>query len=204
MGWWWAGRLLTGPDWALGMAKHSGTHSAAQQTTATFPHLICKAIPFPSHSVRSVNLFVISTSRLHWPCLLRCQASWSWEESATGSQGDCSASWEHLHLKPPPPLYLTGPTHTHPFPCLTNVPWHSYITRKLAKWINHGPCLALRALNWFSPFQVCPIIAFIHLVEARFTHPHKDHANPPDTFSALVARVWEICHWIITGNSNNN
>lgn len=57
-----------------------------------------------------------------------------------------------------------------PFPCLTNVPWHSYITRKLAKWINHGPCLALRALNRFSPLQVCPIIAFIHLVEARFTH----------------------------------
>lgn len=53
---------------------------------------------------------------------------------------------------------------------LTNVLRHSYITRKLAKWINHGPCLALQALNRFSSFQVWPIIAFIHLVEARFTH----------------------------------
>lgn len=58
--------LLTAPDWALGMAKHAGTHSAAQQTKATFPHLICKAIPLPSHSV---HLFVISMSRLHWLCL---------------------------------------------------------------------------------------------------------------------------------------
>ncbi len=99
------------------------------------------------------------------------------------------------------------PTHwasTHsPLPHLTNVPWHSYITRKLAKWINHGPCLALRALNGFSPLQVCPIIAFIHLVEARFTHSRRS-CQSPDTFSALVARVWEICHRIITGNSNNN
>lgn len=65
-----------------------------------------------------------------------------------------------------------------PLPCLTNVPWHSYITRKLAKWINHGPCLALRALNGFSPLQVCPIIAFIHLVEARFTHSQRSCQSP--------------------------
>lgn len=95
------------------------------------------------------------------------------------------------------------PAYTHLSPRLTNVPWHSYITRKLAKWIKHGPCLALRALNGFSPLQVCPVIAFIHLVEARFTHSQRS-CQSPDAFSALMARVWEICHWIITGNSNNN
>lgn len=131
----------------------------------------------------------------------------------TRSQGDCSATKEHLHMEHPHSLKKKK-IHTHihpahwanthsPLPRLTNVPWHSYITRKLAKWINHGPCLALRALNGFSPLQVCPIIAFIHLVEARFTHSRRS-CQSPDTFSALVAGVWEICHRIITGNSNNN
>lgn len=69
-------------------------------------------------------------------------------------------------------------TNTHHLCRLTNVPWHSYITRKLAKWINHGPCLALRALNGFSPLQVCPIIAFIHLVEARFTLLQRSCQSP--------------------------
>lgn len=115
-----------------------------------------------------------------------------------------------LHVEPLPKkkkkkhIHPTHWANTHsPLPRLTNVPRHSYITRKLAKWINHGPCLALRALNGFSPLQVCPIIAFIHLVEARFTHSRRSRQSP-DTFSAPVARAWEICHRIITGNSNNN
>ena len=203
----------TGPDWALGMAKHAGTHSAAQWTTATFPHLICKAIPLPSHSAHSVHLFVISMSRLHLFCPLRRHEGEEETREGTRSQGGCSATKEHLHMRNPSQKQKKRkkihmhPTHwanTHsPLPRLTNVPWHSYITRKLAKWINHGPCLALRALNGFSPLQVCPIIAFIHLVEARFTHSRRS-CQSPDTFSALVARAWEICHWIITGNSNNN
>lgn len=104
-----SGKALTGPDWALGMAKHSGTHSAAQQTTATFPHLICKAIPLPSHSGHSVHLFVISTARLHWLCPLRRQVVRREEKHM--SQGDCSASKEHLHMKPSPLKKKT--THTH-------------------------------------------------------------------------------------------
>lgn len=167
------------------MAKHAGTHSAAQRTTATFPHLICKAIPLPSHSVHSVHLFVISMSRLHLFCPLRQQGGGSGGKEETSSQGDHSATTEHLTCSPPLPKKIH--THIHPthwastlppLPRLTNVPWHSYITRKLAKWINHGPCLALRALNGFSPLQVCPIIAFIHLVEARFTHSLRSCQSP--------------------------
>lgn len=143
------------------MAKRGSTHSAAQRTTGTFLHLISKAFLLPSRLVHSVHLFVISTSSFH--------LFFHWDGEERGgkgrTQGDCSATadqnplpWANRHS---------------PLPCLTNVPWHSYITRKLAKWINHGPCLALRALNGFSPLQACPIIAFIHLVEARFTHSQK-------------------------------
>lgn len=137
----------------------------------------------------SLSLSALSASFCHFhvqaPFVLSVETARgrSGGKQESSSQGDHSATKEHLTYTPPPKKIHTHIHPTHwastrpPLPRLTNVPWHSYITRKLAKWINHGPCLALRALNGFSPLQVCPIIAFIHLV-ARFTHSLRSRQSP--------------------------
>lgn len=110
----------TGPDWALSMAKLAGAHSAAQWTTATFPHLICKAIPLPSHSVHSVHLFVISMSRLHLFCPLRRQRGEEWRDvrNQVSRRLLCNqrASSHGASLHPLPPNPLSQHTFTSPPP----------------------------------------------------------------------------------------
>lgn len=150
-----------------GTVQYTAPHSGAQQTTAMFPYLICTAILLSwAHCIF-----------LSFPCLSSiCFVHW---DGTGGRQGLLQTALQAKCIFTGTKKTKSGlqPTHTHV--CrLTNVPWHSYITRKLAKWINHGPCLALRALNGFSPRQVCPIIAFIHLVEARFTHLQRSCQSP--------------------------
>lgn len=197
-------REPTRPDWALDTAKRGASLSDAQRTTAASSHLICKAWRHSAPTASFCHFHV----QAPFVCPLRRQGGGTKGGNHVSRRLFCnlrasihvdSLQKKQLHTHSTNPLS----PHTHLSPRLTNVPWHSYITRKLAKWINHGPCLALRVLNGFSPLQVCPIIAFIHLVEARFTHSLRSRQSP-DTFSALVARAWEICHRIITGNSNNN
>lgn len=122
----------------------------------------------PAHP-GSLHLFVISMCKVHLFCSL-------------GRDGGRRQGLYKLLYRQTAPLRTSqkkkDKTNTHHLCRLTNVPWHSYITHKLAKWINHGPCLALRALNGFSPLQVCPIIAFIHLVEARFTLLQRSCQSP--------------------------
>lgn len=87
-----------------------------------------------------------------------------------GLEGDCQRSSKQPSLNKetashPQNIFTTQPqqsenrhphlpTQSSPPQRLTNVLWHWYITLKLAKWINHRPCLALRTLNWFSLLRI--------------------------------------------------
>lgn len=62
--------------------------------------------------------------------------------------------------------------------------------------------LNITRFKWIFSLQVCPIIGFIHLVEVQFTLANITPIQA--TFSAPVAGARQICHRIITGNSNNN
>lgn len=62
--------------------------------------------------------------------------------------------------------------------------------------------LNITRFKWIFSLQVCPIIGFIHLVEVQFTLANITPIQA--TFSAPVTGAGQICHWIITGNSNNN
>lgn len=102
------------------------------------------------------------------------------------------------HQEWPQPSTSLSP-HGHPFDeCSPTLIYHPQI----------GPnelntaLLNITRFKWIFSLQVCPIIGFIHLVEVRFTLANITPIQAP--FSAPVTGAGQICHRIITGNSNNN
>lgn len=93
-----------------GQALWSSLYCPAEQSHVSAPHLQSN----PTQRMQCIFLSFPPAGSIGF-CPPRHQVAWSGGPSAeTGSQGDSSASKDHLHLEPPLPFIKKKKTKTHP------------------------------------------------------------------------------------------